>query len=350
MVKDFPLFPEAASTIAPKMDAFYIGMVVICGLVALGVVALIFIFGVKYRRKHQDEHPVSYKENVLLELGWIVIPTIIFMGMFLFGARLFFDIVRPPKDAMDVYVTGKQWMWKFQHVGGQSQINELNVPVGRPVRLIMASEDVLHDFYVPEFRVHTDVLPNRYTYSWFQATKPGRYHIFCSEYCGTWHSQMVGWVNVYEPDKFQAWLNGGASEVTPAAEGEKLFQRYACNTCHMPDASGRGPSLVGIYGKSIQLNNNQVVNADENYIRESILNPQTKIVAGYDPVMPSFEGQVDETQLIQLLTYIKSQAGPVGSPSQQPGGPAQQRIPPATEITNPAQTGTASANAPATQQ
>jgi cytochrome c oxidase subunit 2 len=228
------------------------------------------------------------------------------MLFFVLGAIVFFNARRMPDDAMDVWATGRQWMWKFQHPTGQSEINTLHVPVGRPVRLIMTSEDVIHDFFVPDFRVHTDVLPNRYTYNWFEATKTGRYHIFCSEYCGTEHSKMIGTVVVMEPEQYQLWLAGGSAEGSPAAEGKKLFESLACVSCHQAGSGSRGPNLEGVFGTPVKLASGQVVTVDENYVRESILNPQAKIVAGFDPIMPTFQGQLNEAQIMQLVTYIKS--------------------------------------------
>jgi len=196
-------------------------------------------------------------------------------------------------------------MWKFQHPTGQREINTLHVPVNRPVKITMASEDVIHSLWFPSFRVKNDVLPNRYRTMWFQATKTGRFHIFCAEYCGTLHSGMIGWVEVMEPTEYQRWLAGG-TEGSLASQGEKLFQKYACNTCHTNDATGRGPVLAGIIGKTVPLANGGSIVADDNYIRESILNPTAKVAAGFQPIMPTFQGQVSEEDLIRLLAYVKS--------------------------------------------
>ncbi len=227
--------------------------------------------------------------------------------MFVWGSWLYFRLARVPDNALQVYATGKQWMWKFQHPTGQREINTLHVPLGRPVRITMASEDVIHSLFFPAFRMKMDVLPNRYRTMWFQATKTGRFHIFCAEYCGTLHSGMIGWVDVMEPTDYQRWLAGGA-EGSLASQGEKLFQRYACNTCHTGDATGRGPTLVGLYGTDTMLSDNTFVRADDNYIRESILNPQAKVVKGFavPSIMPTFQGQVSEDDLIKLLAYVKS--------------------------------------------
>jgi len=225
-----------------------------------------------------------------------------------------------PDNALDIYATGKQWMWKFQHPSGQREINTLHVPVNRPVRITMASEDVIHSLFFPAFRAKMDVLPNRYRSMWFQATKTGRFHIFCAEYCGTLHSGMIGWVEVMEPSAYQRWLAGG-SEGSLASQGEQLFQKYACATCHTSDATGRGPVLLGLYGTDVMLSDNSIVKADDNYIRESILNPRAKVVKGFQPIMPTFQGQVNEEDLLKLLAYVKTLAAPK-TPPVEPKSPA----------------------------
>ena len=207
---------------------------------------------------------------------------------------------------MEIDVVAKQWMWKLQHMEGQREINELHIPIGRAVRLKMTSEDVIHSFFVPAFRTKQDVIPGRYTTTWFQPTKPGKYHLFCSQYCGTKHSGMIGWVYVMNPPEYQAWLSGGASEGTLAERGDKLFHDLACANCHHPDGAGRGPSLEGIFGKVVDLEGGAKVAVDDDYLRESILSPQARIVKGYKPIMPTFQGLVTEDQLLQLIEYIKS--------------------------------------------
>jgi cytochrome c oxidase subunit 2 len=215
-------------------------------------------------------------------------------------------MARPPADTLDVYVVGKQWMWKFQHPDGHAEVNELHVPVGTSVKLTMTSQDVIHDVYVPDFRVKADVLPGRYTHLWFKATKPGRYRLFCAEYCGTNHSGMVGWVVVLERAEYQKWLAGGTGSGTMAQTGEKLFKDLSCITCHREDTTGRGPTLIGLYGKAVTLDNGNAVEADEAYLRESIVNPRVKMVSGFQPIMPTFQGLVSEEGLLQLIEYIKS--------------------------------------------
>ena len=310
---DFPLWPEQVSTFAKDVDALFIFLSVITGSASLVIFLVIFYFAIRYRRRPENELAEEQEPPHFLEAAWIIGPGLIFIGVFVWGAWLYFHLSRVPDNALDVYVTGRQWMWKFQHPTGQREINSLHVPVGRPIRLTMASEDVIHSLFFPAFRTKADVLPNRYRTMWFEATRVGRYHIFCTEYCGTLHSGMIGWVEVMEASAYQRWLAGG-SEGSMASQGEKLFQKYACNTCHMEGPSARGPQLAGLYGTPVMLANDQVVPADENYIRESILNPQTKIVKGFAPIMPTFQGQVSEEDLLKLLAYIKSLGSAVPPP------------------------------------
>jgi len=309
MLTDFPLFPEQASTIARQTDALFIMLTIVCGLVSVLIFTAIFVLAIVYRRRPDNELAQEEEAPKGLELAWIIIPFIFFMATFVWGSWLYFELARVPDNALDIYATGKQWMWKFQHPSGQREIDALHVPVGRPIRVTLASEDVIHSLFFPAFRTKVDVLPNRYRTLWFQATKTGRFHIFCAEYCGTLHSGMIGWVEVMEPTDYQKWLAGG-TEGSLASQGEKLFQKYACNTCHTNDSTGRGPALLGLYGSTVRLSNDATVDADDNYIRESILNPQAKIVQGFGPIMPTFQGQVKEEDLLKLLAYIKSLAAP----------------------------------------
>ena len=303
-----PFIPRNASTLAGEVDLLYLVLVVISAFFVVLIAGLEVYFALKYRRRSPDEVPLPERSATRLEVVWIVIPLLISMSMFGWGASLFFKMYRMPDEAMQIFVVAKQWMWKLQHVSGQREINELHVPVGRKVKLTMTSEDVIHDFFVPAFRIKADVLPGRYTHLWFEATKPGRYHLFCAEYCGTEHSGMIGWVYVMEPADYQDWLSGGASEGSLAVSGQKLFQDLACHTCHRPDASGRGAVLNGVYSNPVTLDNGRSVIADDAYLRESILNSQAKIVAGYPrpSIMPTFQGQISEDQLMQLIAYIRS--------------------------------------------
>jgi cytochrome c oxidase subunit II len=305
----FPLFPEQASTMAARVDALFYFLVAVTVFFAALIFFMIVLFAVKYRRRSEDERPRPIEGNFWLEILWSAIPLGLTMVMFVWGAIIYFDIYNPPDDALEISVVGRQWMWKAQHPTGQSEINELHVPVGQAVKLTMTSEDVIHDVFLPAFRVKQDVLPGRYTTLWFQATKAGEYPLFCSQYCGTQHSGMVGRVVVLEPAEFEKWLSGGATGLSMIDQGASLFKRFGCETCHGAGGTSQGPSLAGLFGKTVKLQGGTTVTADENYIRESILDPRAKIVAGYQPIMPTFKGLVSEEGLLQLIAYIKSLEG-----------------------------------------
>jgi cytochrome c oxidase subunit 2 len=294
---------------ATRVDALYFFLLGLTAFFSLLIAGLITYYALKYRRRSPRAIGAQSHGNLLLELAWTAIPLLITMVIFVWGAGLYFAMSRPPDDAIDIYVVGKQWMWKFQHLDGQREINELHVPVGRAVRLIATSEDVIHDWFVPAFRVKADVIPGRYVSIWFQATKPGRYHLFCAEYCGTKHSGMTGEVVVMKPRDYQVWLSGGQTGGTLASAGERLFVDLACNTCHRPDSQGRGPVLDGLIGRTVKLQSGESIVADEAYIRESILNPSAKITVGYQPIMPTFQGLVTEEQVLQIIEYVKSLHG-----------------------------------------
>ena len=301
------LLPEQASTMAPRVDALYYFLIAITAFFTLLVAGLVIYFAVKYRRKSKDEAGVAIHGSMWLEATWTIIPLIIVLVIFGWSSSIFFSMARPPAQTLDVYVVGKQWMWKFQHPDGRMEVNELHVPVGTDVKLTMTSQDVIHDVYVPNFRLKADVLPGKYTHMWFKATKPGKYHLFCAEYCGTNHSGMVGWIIVQERADYEQWLAGSAGQGTTMAQaGEKLFKDLACSSCHQADTTGRGPTLVGLYSNKVNLDTGSTVAAGEAYLRESILNPRAKVVAGFQPVMPSFQGLVSEEGMLQLLEYIKS--------------------------------------------
>jgi cytochrome c oxidase subunit II len=326
-----PLFPEAASTMATRVDSLYFFLVAVTVFFSLLIAGLIVTYAVKFKRKTPDSIGARIHGGLVLEITWTVIPLIITMVIFVWGARVFFAMATPPAETLNIYVVGKQWMWKFQHLDGQREINQLHVPVGRPVKLIMTSEDVIHDVFVPAFRVKADVVPGRYTHLWFEPTKPGTYHLFCAEYCGTRHSGMTGEVVVMEPDDYQTWVSGGVQEGSLASAGEKLFADLACNTCHRPDAQGRGPVLQNLYGKTINLQSGEKVVVDEAYIRESILTPSTKITAGFQPIMPMFQGLVSEEGLLELIEYVKSLKSETPTAPARPavGGPAPGEATPA---------------------
>jgi cytochrome c oxidase subunit 2 len=301
-----PLFPEAASTMANRVDALYFFLIGITVFFSLLIAGLIITYAIKFRRRSADSIGARIHGGLMLEITWSVIPFLITMVIFVWGASVFFAMSRPPDETLNIYVVGKQWMWKFQHLDGQREINELHVPVGRAVKLIMTSEDVIHDVFVPAFRVKADVIPGRYTHLWFEPTKPGTYHLFCAEYCGTRHSGMIGQVVVMEPNDYQAWLSGGTEEGSLASAGQKLFADLACNTCHQPDAQGRGPVLQNLFGKTVEVTSGQHVVVDEAYVRESILTPAAKITAGFQPIMPTYQGLVSEEGLLELIEYVKS--------------------------------------------
>jgi cytochrome c oxidase subunit 2 len=319
MLEQLPFFPTQASAQAGQVDALYFFLVAVSAFFAVLIAVLVVVFAVRFRRRRQDSVGEAIHGSIALELLWTIIPLGMAMFMFVWGAQVFFHLTRPPKGAMEIYVVGKQWMWKIQHQDGAREINELHVPVGRPVKLTLGSEDVIHDFFVPAFRVKADVVPGRYNTLWFTATKPGRYHIFCAQYCGTKHSAMIGWVTAMEPAEYQAWLAGGASGMSMADAGAKLFQDLSCATCHLENGQGRGPVLKGVYGHQVRLSSGQTIVMDDAYIRESILNPQAKIVAGYQPIMPTFQGLVTEEQILQLIAYVKSLGNPAAA-----GGTAAQ--------------------------
>jgi cytochrome c oxidase subunit II len=301
-----PLFPDQASTFAPNVDHLLYYLLTVSVFFTLAIFFAIFYFAIRYRRRSEQELPNPVHGSMTLEILWSVIPFGLTMVMFAWGAAIFFHEGRPPDDAIPIYVVGKQWMWKLQHMEGRREINELHIPLGRAVKLTMTSEDVIHSFYVPDFRTKEDVVPGRYSTTWFKPTKAGRFHLFCAEYCGTNHSRMIGWIYVMQPQDYQEWLSGGAAMGSLSEEGGKLFQSLACANCHKPDGSGRCPSLVGLFGRTVQLAGGGTVKADEAYIRESILQPAAKIVAGYQPVMPTFQGLVTEEGVVQLIEYVKS--------------------------------------------
>ena len=321
MFSNFPLWPDKASTMAGNVDALYIFLVVLSGLMCALIYTLILYFAARYRRRpgHVAE---QIEGSTPLELTWSIIPMAIFLVIFFWGAVIYFQERTPPRGATEVYVVAKQWMWKLQHEDGQREINELHVPVGRDVKMIMTSQDVIHSFYVPAFRIKQDVLPGRYTTAWFHATRPGTYHLFCAEYCGTQHSGMIGYVVVMDPAQYEAWLRGTTSGAPLAVTGQRLFAELGCSTCHRSDTQGRGPDLLGLFAKTVLLEDGRTVTADENYLRESILTPGAKVVSGFKPIMPTFQGMVSDEQLNALVAYIKSLSQPqktkaaAASPSQ----------------------------------
>ncbi|NBO92427.1 MAG: cytochrome c oxidase subunit II [Planctomycetia bacterium] len=298
------LWPEQASTIASQIDTLFWFVTAVGLIFSLIIGATLVGLAIQYRRQSETFVPTPVHGSTILELAWSIIPLGLVMVMFFWGLFIYVDYNRAPENAMEVYVTGKQWMWHLQHVGGQREINTLHIPTGRPVRLIMTSEDVIHDFYVPAFRVKMDVVPGKYSYLWFEATKPGTYDLFCAAYCGTEHSRMIGKIVVMEPSEFDRWLTQSADR-SLALQGRQLFQKLQCITCHHPEANNRAPILEGLYGKRVQLEDGTTVLADEAYIRESILYPKKKIRAGWKPIMPTYDQQVTQDELIRVIAYLK---------------------------------------------
>src|SRR5580698_5544674 len=281
---NFSLFPPEASKIAPEMDALYFFMVLV-SLVGLTLVALLILgFSLLYSKKR---HPVAtqIEGSTLLEATWTIIPLGLFLIMFVWGALLYFRIYTPPANAMNIYIVGKQWMWKAEHPGGQHEINSLHVPAGRAVQLTMISQDVFHSFSIPDFRVKREVIPGRYTTVWFNATDPGTYHIFCTQYCGTQHSGMIGEVTAMTPEDYQKWAQQSTSGMSLAQNGELLYASMGCNACHNGTATARGPNLAGVYGSKLTLTNGGQALVNEAYLRDAILNPSQHITAGFAPIM-----------------------------------------------------------------
>ncbi|PYK76296.1 MAG: cytochrome c oxidase subunit II [Verrucomicrobia bacterium] len=302
----FHLFPPEASSTAQQVDWIYFALTALTLLTCAVVFLPIIFFAIKYRRGSAADRSNPREESILLESGWTIVPLVIFIGLFGWGAIVYFQIESPPRDALQVQVVGKQWMWKLQHAEGRREINELHVPVGRAVSLTMTSQDVIHSFFVPAFRVKQDVVPGRYTSEWFKPTEAGEYHIFCSQYCGTQHSAMVGRVVVMEPADYERWLNTGRTAESIALTGERLFRERGCSGCHSVNSKFHAPLLEGVFGKSSPLENGEIVPMDERYVRDSILLPGKEIAKGYQNIMPSYAGQLSEEEIMQLIAYLKS--------------------------------------------
>jgi len=301
-----PIFPAQASNFAREVDWLYYYLTAVTAFFSVLIFSTVFYFAVKYRRRSADDLPLPIHGSLVLEIFWSVVPLVIVMSFFVWGARIYYRMLVMPADATPITVVAKQWMWKVQHPGGQREINELHVPVGRKFRLKMTSEDVIHSFYVPAFRLKKDVLPGRETELWFQPTQVGEYRLFCAEYCGTKHAGMGGRVVVMEPADYEAWLSGAPQGETLEQAGARLYRQFNCNTCHDPGSSARGPELAGKFGKPVKLASGQTVTMDDAYLHESILQPNAKVVAGYEPVMPTYQGLVSEEQVLQLIAYVKS--------------------------------------------
>ena len=313
---EFPLFPPRASTLAGSVDALYFALLGITAVFSTLIFLCIVYFAIKYRRRAETDRPAPIHGSMKLEIVWTAIPLVIVMALFFGGARVYYQGARPPATSTPIYVVGKQWMWKIQHPEGRSEIDELHVPIGVPVKLVMTSEDVIHDFSIPAFRIKRDVLPGRYTTEWFQATRTGEFHLFCAQYCGTNHSGMIGRVVVMEPSAYQAWLAEPPLAPTMPQAGQRLFAKLDCATCH--DDPRRAPPLGGRFGGMATLADGSRVPADEAYFRESILFPRAKLVAGFAPTMPTYRGQLNESQVLNLLAYLES-LGPASAPGASAG-------------------------------
>lgn len=307
----FNLLPPQASTLAPAVDRLYLFLVAVSTVIVGIVVVLVLTYIIRYRHTVNADRRQPSLQNLPLEWGRIGTLAVVFLVIFFWGAGLYFRINSPPADAKVIYMIGKQWMWQVQHAEGVREIDTLHVPVGQPIKLVMTSQDVIHSVFIPAFRAKQDVLPGRYTALWFEATQPGEYHLFCAEYCGTHHASMVGKVVAMAPAAFASWLAQRGPEGarrTLATAGRAQFQRLGCMGCHGPQSAIRAPNLAGIYGKPQPLRTGEFVIADEDYLRESIYFPERKVVAGYEPVMPSFQGQISEAEMIEIIAYLKSLA------------------------------------------
>ena len=307
----FRLFPPSASSVSDDVDALYFFLCTVAAFFTLLIFVLIVYFALRYNRR-RGVKPQQVQTSYWLEFIWTVIPFGLVMIMFGWGARVYVHSQTAPRGAMEIHVVAKQWMWKLQHPEGQREINELHVPVNTPIRLMMASQDVIHSFYVPAFRLKRDVVPGRFNEMWFSATTPGEYRLFCAEYCGSHHSAMIGRIVVMNSADYQDWLAGTPADEPPARAGEKLFSQFQCNTCH----GQRAPTMAGLYSRKVLLDTGQTIVADDTYVRESILNPSARIVAGYAPLMPTYQGQLTEEQVLNLMAYIKSLKTAATQPSQ----------------------------------
>jgi cytochrome c oxidase subunit 2 len=299
------LWPAAASQNSGAVDALFIALVIFSGAMAAAFYAAIFVFGIRYRRGSAAARGNPPDSRRGLEALWTLAPLLVFLGLYAWSARQYAGHYRAPPDAMPVYVVAKQWMWTLQHRNGHRELNELHVPAGQAVRLVMASQDVIHSFFVPAFRLKQDVVPGRYTTIWFRATKPGIYPLFCAEYCGTEHSRMTGQIVVMTPEAFAQWLERGPAGSELARRGGRLFVDKGCSGCHAAGSSVHAPSLDGLFGRRVMLAGGASVIADEVYLRDSMLLPARQVVAGYEPLMPSFRGLLSEDELIALTEYLR---------------------------------------------
>ena len=308
--------PEQASTVAPQVDAVFWGLLAISAFMTLGLFVVITFFLIRYRNASEADRTQSRLSPTYLEVTWTGLPILIFIGLFVWGAGIFVKASKPPPDALPVYVVGLQWYWDVQHPNGRHEVGDIHVPVGQPVQLIMTSSDVIHNYYIPAFRVQRDVMPGKYSTEWFTATKPGKYRIFCNQYCGTKHGEMAGFVYAMQPDDYENWLGAqaGTGQTSLAQTGARLFRQSGCSGCHGANSRVHAPDLGGLYGRQVPLDNGTFVAADEQYLRDSILKPASQIVAGYQPIMPTYQGQLREQDVMALVAYLKSLSQPPAEP------------------------------------
>jgi len=311
------LFPPSASTAATHLDRLMLALTLLMSTVIVIVGALLVVFCIRYRRGARAPRANAPSRSRRIELIWSTGPLLVFLGIYAWAAHDFLELARVPADAMPVFVVAKQWMWKLEHANGRREISELHVPVGRPVRLTMTSQDVIHSFYVPAFRIKQDVVPGRYTTLWFEATQTGEYDLFCAEYCGTQHSLMRGRIVVMSPADFAAWLDRGTQQPSMAQRGFALFRSYGCDGCHGANSSVHAPKLDGVAGRTVALADGRNITADDTYLRDSILLPARDVVAGYAPIMPSYAGQIDEADLMAIIRYLHEGAAAQGDEDEQ---------------------------------
>lgn len=306
MNETLSFWPEAASAYAGEIDRLTLSLALLVTALSAPVFILITVFAVRFRRGKPADRSTAISRNLWLELSWAILPFLLVLVFYAWATALFIRQAHPPDDALEIMAVGKQWMWKFQHAGGQREINDLHVPAGRPVKIVLASQDVIHSLYIPALRIKQDAVPGRYTNLWFTADEPGVYRLVCAEFCGTQHSRMVGRFIVLPPGDYAAWLSRSDDSPTLAAAGAALFRKHGCSGCHNPNATVHAPDLHGLYGRVVALQSGAMVEADSQYIRDSILLPQSQIAAGYPAIMPTFRNVLDEGEVMQLVAYIKS--------------------------------------------
>jgi cytochrome c oxidase subunit II len=299
-----PFVPPEGSTFAPQVDALFLYEAGIAGFFIILIFGCIIYFCIRYRRMSDDEIPPKLPSHYGLEVTWTIVPFLLMLSMYFWGADVYVNMKKPAEHALVIHVIAKQWMWKIEHPEGVREIDELHCPVGVPVKLILASQDVIHDFFVPAFRMKQDVVPGSYVTEWFEATQVGTYYLFCAQYCGAGHSTMTGKIVVMNQHDYGAWLAGAIPAESPAVSGHQLFTTLGCVQCH----GQRAPTLAGLYGSKVTLEDGRTLIVDDEYLRTAITDPSSQIVAGFPAVMPSFQGQVSEDQLFDLIEYIKSLA------------------------------------------